>query len=97
MEAYPTAGGISATSAVVNISVVAPVPISLTRPIVGNGQLSFSYSANAGLSYLVQSSPDLVNWTSLVTNVASASSVGFTQTLATVPARYYQVGRLPNH
>jgi hypothetical protein len=91
-----TASGISATSAVVNVSVVNPVVIQLSDAIVKNGQFSFSYTVDAGLSYVVQSSTNFLDWASLETNVASGSSELFIKALNSEDANFYRVGRLPN-
>src|SRR6266481_3155614 len=58
----------------------------------------FTYSANAGLRYVVQRSTDLTSsiWTSLNTNTAAGSSVDFTNFNATSSTTFYRVGRLPN-
>ncbi len=96
LTAIATAAGISATSTVVNITVVAPVAIALSAPTVSNGQFSFSYSANPGLSYVVQNSANLPGWLPVVTNVAAASPVLFTTNLAAAGARFFRVIRLPN-
>jgi len=96
LTAVATAGGVSATSPVVNITVVAPVAVSLTAPGAGNGLLSFSYSADPGSSYVVERSSNLVDWVAVVTNAASSSLVPFSEALTATPSRYYRVGRLPN-
>jgi hypothetical protein len=96
LTAVATASGISSTSAVVNVSVVNPVMVNLSGTTVNSGQLSFSYTADAGLAYVVQSSTNLVDWVSLATNVASGSSVLFTNALDSAGASFYRVGRLPN-
>jgi hypothetical protein len=83
----------------VSISVVTPVDIvlssiqKLTPSIV-----RFTYTANAGLRYVVQQSTDLSSsiWNSLSTNTATSGSVNFTNSNATANAAYYRVGRLPN-
>jgi hypothetical protein len=95
ISAVATAFGNSATSSPVNITVLASTPLSLGAPAISNGLFSFSYDANPGLSYIVQSSSNLFNWTTLSTNVPSTSPVFFSDTLATTPPRYYRVGRLP--
>jgi hypothetical protein len=95
INAVATAGGVSATSSVVNISVVTPVLVSLTPPHIAGGLFSFSYSADAGLKYVVLRTPDLVNWTPVVTNFAGGSSVSFSEAI-TNSGRLYRVGRLPN-
>jgi hypothetical protein len=90
--------GATATNQVA-ISVVDPVPVLLSaaQP-VPPGKFRFSYTANAGLSYIVQSSTNLVspNWTILVTNMAAGSSIDFTDLNATFNPEFYRVGRLPN-
>jgi Bacterial Ig domain len=95
LTAVATAAGISATSAVVNVSVVNPVVVSLSGTMADKGQFSFSYPANPGLAYVVQSSSNLVDWVSLMTNVAPGSPVLFTNALNSA-ASFYRVGRLPN-
>ena len=89
-------GGLSSTSAVVNISVVAPAAVTLSSPVVSNGQFQFTYSANAGLRYVVENSSNLVNWSSLTTNTASGSTVLYGEVFDVNVLRFYRVGRLPN-
>jgi hypothetical protein len=96
LTAVATAGGVSGTSSVVSITVVAPLAVSLTMPSAGGGLFSFGYDANPGLSYVVQSSSNLVDWVSVATNTASSSLVPFSEGLTPSPSRYYRVGRLPN-
>jgi hypothetical protein len=96
LKAVATASGLSGTSSVVNITVVSATPITLTPPVLNGGQFSFSYSADSGLKYVVQSSSNLLDWVSLVTNTAGGSSVPFAAGFATNPSTYYRVGRLPN-
>jgi len=96
LEAVATAAGISSTSAVVNVSVVNPVAVSLSGAAVNSGQFSFNYAADPGLAYVVQSSSNLVDWVSLVTNVASGSPVPFSDSFDSNPIKFYRVGRLPN-
>lgn len=96
LTAVATAAGVSVTSPVVNITVVAPLPVTLTAPSASAGLFAFSYTANPGLSYVVESSTNLVNWAPVATNTASSTLVPFSETLALGPPRYYRVGRLPN-
>ncbi len=96
LKAVATASGLSGTSSVVNITVVSPTPVSATPPNFSGGQFSFSYNADPGLRYVVQSSSNLVDWVSLVTNTAGGSSVPFAAGFATNPSTYYRVGRFPN-
>jgi hypothetical protein len=96
LTAVATASGISTTSAVVNVSVVNPVALNLSGASANNGQFSFGYTANAGLSYVVQSSTNLFDWVSLVTNVAPGNPVLFTNALNPAGIQFYRVGLLPN-
>jgi len=95
LTAVATAAGISATSAPVNVSVVNPVPVSLSGGTVSTGGFSFTYTANPGLSYVVQSSSNLMAWLSLATNTVLASPVSFSNP-ATNHAQFYRIGLLPN-
>jgi hypothetical protein len=96
LTAVATAAGVSATSAAVSISVVAPVAISNSVPGISGGQFSFDYTANAGLTYVVEGSSNLVNWMPIATNVASSSTVNFTDTSGLSTLRFYEVVRQPN-
>ncbi|HUL51061.1 MAG TPA: Ig-like domain-containing protein, partial [Candidatus Nitrosotalea sp.] len=89
-------GGLSSTSAVVNISVVTPSAITMTLPSVVGSQFQFDYSADVGLRYVVENSPDLANWTPLATNTAASSSERYTETFDVNGLRFYRVERLPN-
>lgn len=96
LTAVATAAGISATSTVVNVSVVNPANVNLSAPHIATGQVSFNYSANVGLTYVVQSSSNLFNWVSLSTNTAASSPVPFSAPTTSRGATYYRVGRQPN-
>jgi plastocyanin len=89
-------GGLTATGSVA-ITVVAASPITNTVPAFATGKtFQFKYSTTAGLSYSVQVSSKLLNWTSLNTNVASTNTGTFTDTNATKAAGYYRVALNPN-
>jgi hypothetical protein len=95
LTAVATAAGISSTSTVVAVSVIASsTSIQLTVPGVSNGFVSFTYSADQGASYIVAGSFDLFNWQPLATNVASGSSVVFTEAVGANSSRFYRVGRV---
>jgi hypothetical protein len=96
LRAVATAGGVSSTSAVVNFSVINPVAVATSTPGVTNGQFSFSFSANPGLTYVVQNSSNLLNWIPLVTNTPSGSTVQVNDTFDTNNTRFYRVARMPN-
>src|SRR5205085_882928 len=77
------------------VSVINPVSVSLSTPVISNGQVSFNYSADPGLRYVVQSTSDFITWNSGTTNAAAVNPVTFTE--AAVPDfRFYSVARLPN-
>jgi hypothetical protein len=96
LTAVATAAGASATSAVVHVSVVLPVAVSNSAPTVANNQFTFSYSANPGLTYVVQNSSNLVTWVSISTNVASSSLVAVTNVFEPANGQFYRVGLVPN-
>jgi hypothetical protein len=94
--AVATAAGIYPTSAVVHITVVSPVAVFLSGAQLSGWQFSFNCTADPGLTYVVQSSTDLVNWTSLQTNVATGNPVLFLDPINSTGAGFYRIGRLPN-
>jgi len=96
LTAIATAAGVSGTSSVVSITVVSPVAISLSSQQISNGQFSFDYTANPGLSYVVQNSSNLVDWVPVITNVAASNPVHFADGFIPNGDRYYRVGRQPN-
>ena len=90
--------GLTATSSV-PISVVNPVSIVLNAPAMQPApDFQFTFTADAGLRYVVQRTTNLDsgNWLPLVTNMAGSSSMTFTDVNATVNPAFYRVGRLPN-
>jgi plastocyanin len=89
-------GGLSRTSAVVNISVEAPVSIALSPPLITNGLFQFNYTANAGARYVIENSSNLASWTAVKTNTASGSSEKFEEAFDAGLLRFYRVGRLPS-
>ena len=91
-------GGVKATNSV-TINVVAPSPLvvsALARS--GSADFQLMYSANAGLSYIVERSTNLTStsWLPLATNTASGNSVSFTDKNAAVSPGFYLVSRLPS-
>jgi hypothetical protein len=90
--------GVKNTNAV-TINVVTPVQTILSGTAqTFSTNFQFSYSANVGLSYIVQRSTNLApaNWITLVTNVAASNPVVFVDNHATNGPGFYRVGRLPN-
>ena len=83
------------------------VPISVVTPIVSSSglptqlaphQFKFSFTGNSGLSYVFQSTTNLVlpNWINLYTNQAVGGLIDYTDLDATLAGRYYRVERLAN-
>lgn len=89
---------VTATNSV-SISVVTPATVSLSAPEpVPPGKFRFTYTANTGLSYVVQRSATLTSasWIPLLTNKAASGSINFTDLNTTLNPEFYRVGRLPN-
>jgi plastocyanin len=81
----------------ITVSVVTANPIVAGSPaFVSAGTFQFSYSTTVGLSYLVQVSTNLLNWTSLATNTATANPETFTDSNAGTNAAFYRVGLKAN-
>jgi hypothetical protein len=72
------------------------VAINLSGAKLASAKWMFSYTANPGLSYVIQSSTNLLHWVSLATNVAPGNPVLFTNPVNFSGAGFYRVGRLPN-
>src|SRR5882672_733431 len=66
----------------------------LSSPVVTNNQFQFSLTGESGVSYVIESSPDLVNWASVATNSDSSISrlIGVD---APNSARFYRASRGP--
>jgi hypothetical protein len=64
--------GTTATSAVVNVFVLTNAILS--NPVLSGGQFQLTVNGIAGQTYIIQTSPDLINWSDLVTNVAPSAS-----------------------
>jgi len=89
--------GASASSAGVTILVVTPMPLVLSSPQrLTATNFQFNYTANPGLTYVVERSSTLTNWSQLDTNTAATSSVTFTDQEAVATPNFYRVKRLPN-
>jgi hypothetical protein len=61
----------------------------------GTGMITSGFKLNlsvpTGSNYVIQASTDMVNWTSIYTNVAASSSVSYTDAAAlSLPNRYYR-------
>ena len=84
---------------VISITVVTPMAVSLAGPTPSSStNFQFTFSANVGLSYVIQRSTSLAaaDWIPLVTNTAASNPVVFVDVHATNSPNFYRVGRLPN-
>jgi plastocyanin len=91
-----SSAGLKATNTVA-ISVVAPNPVVMGTPAFSSpGNFHFSYSANIGLTYVVQVSTNLSNWNSLATNTATANPATFTTVESSGSGAFYRVELMPN-
>ena len=89
--------GATNTSAGVSITVVTPVAIVLSNlQRLSDSEFRFSYAANAGLSYVVERSASLSDFSGINTNTAGSGSVTFTDGDASGGLNFYRVRRLPN-
>jgi fibronectin type 3 domain-containing protein len=82
------AGGESPNSAQVSATPTSP-PIVLTIGPQTNGQFNFSFPGDG--SYVVETSTNLLDWASVLTNSATNGVFTFSDTNATDPARFYRV------
>jgi plastocyanin len=90
--------GLTATNSV-TIHVVAPVPIILSAARFSTpSDFQFNYTANPGLTYIVQraSSLNSGSWTPLGTNLAGSSPVLFNDSAASGNPGFYRVQLKPN-
>ena len=90
--------GATTTSAGVGINVVTPVAIALSAPQrLSPSTFQFTYSADPGLTYVVQRGTSLAaELPAISTNTAASSTVTFTDTNATGPMNFYGVHLVPN-
>ena len=96
LTAVATAAGVSATSAPVSISVVTATTVSNSAPSVASQHFRFNFAANPGLTYVIQRSTNLINWTPILTNVPSVASAPFTDSAVVGSNGFYRVVRQPN-
>ena len=90
--------GLTATNSV-TIHVVTPIPIVLSAPqFLPPSDFRFDYTANPGLTYIVQRTSSLSSgsWTTLSTNMAAGSPVLFDDPIASGNPGFYRVRLQPN-
>jgi hypothetical protein len=67
----------------------------LSGPVWTNGQFQFTLNGGLGVTYAIESSPDLVNWTAVVTN-NDASDTRFITLDAQGSANFYRFRLIPH-
>jgi plastocyanin len=90
--------GLTATNAV-TISIVTPMQVTLGAPTqLSSTNFQFSYSADVGLTYVIQRSTDLTSsgWIGIFTNIATSNPMIFVDSNAMNNPGFYRVGLLPN-
>jgi hypothetical protein len=70
-----------------------PNPASLSGMVVNGQAFQFSYTTSPGYTYVVESSPDLMNWAPLATNVAGGVFLSFTNVPGGWGPVFYRVAR----
>lgn len=73
-------------------AILEPVDVQIGNVQYSNGRISFTFNSEAGRSYAIETSTDLVSWETVETRVGSGSPVQFTDN--TSPAgqhRFYRV------
>jgi len=89
--------GATNASAIVTATVVNPISIVLTNPVrLSDTQFKFTHTANPGLSYAVDRGTTLSDFAGIFTNLATGSSISFTDVVAGGSQSLYRVRRLPN-
>jgi uncharacterized delta-60 repeat protein len=89
-NAYGSVVSLPATLTVLDITSVTPP--TMTSPVLGPNGFTFQFSWPQGLAYVVLASSDLVNWSSIATDVARSNTVFFTDPVApNSPCRFYRI------
>jgi uncharacterized repeat protein (TIGR01451 family) len=84
-----------ADSTTANSAIVLPAPISLLNATNFPSGLQLTLKGQAGQTYGIQVSEDLVHWSTLSTNTSSPNGAFiFTDTGTNLPARFYRAVRL---
>jgi plastocyanin len=83
--------------AAVSVNIVTPRAITLSSPQKPSvTSFQFTYTADPGLSYIIQRAGNLATWVSLATNTAVSSPMPFTDNSATGNLDFYRVQLAPN-
>jgi hypothetical protein len=82
----------SVTSSVVNVTVVMPVVLSAPQMAMGETNFAFQLSGPAGGNYVLQTSTNLLNWSSVSTStITSGGTLTLTNAIPDDNRRFYRV------
>jgi hypothetical protein len=76
-------------------STPAPSAPTLTTPQLQQNKFIFTANTTPGLTYVLESSSNLVHWVAISTNVAGGSTLNYTNNFIPTQPRYYRVGQRP--
>jgi hypothetical protein len=76
-------------------STPAPSAPTLSTPQLQQDQFIFSATTTSGLTYVLESSSNLVHWVALATNVAAGSTLHYTNQFVPTQSRFYRVEQRP--
>jgi uncharacterized repeat protein (TIGR01451 family) len=75
-------------------TVLTELPAILSAQVVGGGGLQVTLAGQAGQSYAIQESTDLVSWVSVLTNASPNGTITFTDSRTNAPMRFYRAVRI---
>jgi hypothetical protein len=75
---------------------LAPVAPKLTAAAASAGQFAFQLRGQSDVPYVIQTSPDLINWTSVSTNLLTGTLLNMTNLITEqLPQKYWRAAWLP--
>src|SRR5207247_4322624 len=80
-----------ARSAEVSATLPLPTPVTLAVGMFTNGQFSIQFPSSNGLSYVIETSSNLLNWIPAFTNISTNGAFIFHEANATNSQRFYRV------
>jgi hypothetical protein len=68
----------------------APAAAQLQSSLTSNGQFVLQVQGQAGVPYVIQNSPDLVNWVPVSTNLLAGNVLNLTNTISSSPQQFWR-------